>query len=308
VIGGILAGAVVALWFFILDLAGGVPFYTPQLLATAILGHEPALSTARLVAVYTILHFGVFAVLGIGAVALMRVTGEAPRLLTGALFGVGALSAVHYGVLLMLGVPVLPLLPPVHVLAANMVGGIVMMLYIHRATQQEFAFGPAVLLRRPLLADGVIIGAIGAGAVALWFLVLDILNGRPFYTPAALGSAVLLGAQSAADVRVTPGIVAAYTLLHLLAFGVVGVGVAWGARQLERLPAFWLVTLLAVIMLEALFVGIIGSLAMWVLGAIGFWAIAVGNILAVAAMGLRVWMTRPELRQQFAHVPAETHA
>jgi hypothetical protein len=163
------------------------------------------------------------------------------------------------------------------------------------------------LRHRPLLAEGVITGAIGAGAVALWFLILDTLAGRPFFTPAALGSAVLLGAQSPADVHVTLGVVLAYTMLHVLAFLAVGVGVAWGARQLERAPSLWLVTLLAVIILEALFIGVLASLALWVLGAIGFWAVAIGNVVAVVAMGLRVWATRPELRR-LAHVPAETHA
>ena len=307
VIGGILAGAVVAAWFFVLDLATTEPLHTPRLLATALLGHAPGLTTARLVAVYTFLHFGVFALIGLVALFLMRATGETPRLMTGALFGVGALSAVHYGALLMLGAPVVPLLPPIHVLAANLLGGVAMMLYLHRVTGMEQDFGPAILRHRPLLADGVITGAIGAGAVALWFLVLDTLAGRPFYTPAALGSAVLLGAQSPADVHVTIGVVVAYTMLHLLAFLAVGIGVAWGARQLERLPSLWLVTLLAVIIVEALFIGVMASLAQWVLGAIGLWAVAIGNIVAVGAMGFRVWVTRPGLRR-LGQVPAETHA
>lgn len=304
VIGGILAGAVVAAWFLALDIATAQPFHTPRALASALLGHEPSLTTARLVAVYSLLHFGMFALLGLGAVWLMRGTGETPRLMTGALFGVGALSAVHYGGLLMLGVPMLTLVPPLHVLAANLLGGIAMMLYIHRATREEQPFGPAMLKHHALVAEGVVIGAIGAGAIALWFLVLDAADGRPLFTPAALGSALLLGAQTPGDVHITLGIVAAYTMLHLLAFFAVGVALAWGARQLERTPGFWVVTLLGVIMLEALFIGVMTSLAMWVLGAIGLWAVVVGNVVAVAAMGYRIWTTRPELRARFAHVPA----
>src|SRR5436190_4518057 len=114
-VGGMVAGAIVAAWFFVFDLVTGQPFHTPRVLAAALLGHEPTLATARLVAVYTLLHLGVFALLGIGAAWLMRITGEVPRLLTGALFGLGALRATHYGGLLLLGVPVLTLLPPIHV-------------------------------------------------------------------------------------------------------------------------------------------------------------------------------------------------
>jgi len=307
-VGGIIAGAVVAVWFFVLDLAIGQPFHTPRLLAAAFLGHESSLAPARLVTVYTLLHLGVFAVLGMGGAMLMRATGEVPRVLTGALFGIGALSATHYGALLLLGVPVLTLLPPLQVLGATIVGGIVMMLYLHRATREQVPFGPAMFKYHPLLAAGVITGAIGAATTAVWFLVLDILAGHPFYTPASLGSALLLGAQIPAEVRLTSGIVVAYTFVHLVAFCAVGVAIEWLARQLEQAPSFWLVSLLALIVLDVLFIGVVGSLASWVLGAVGLWAVFVANLLAIAAMGYRVWLSRPELRAQLAHLPEGTRA
>jgi hypothetical protein len=308
VIGGILAGAVVAGWFLVVDLVTGQPFQTPRLLAGTILGHEPTLNTARLVAIYTLVHFSAFAALGLGAVWVMRATGETPRVMTGTLFGVAALTAVHYGGLLLLGARVLTVLSPWHILAANLLGGVVMMLYVHRVTKDGHAFGPGTLRHHPLIAQGMIVGAIGAGTVALWFLLLDAVEGRPFYTPAALGSALLLSAQSPAGVRMTAGVIAAYTFMHLLAFLAAGVVMVWVARQLERAPGLWLVAFLAVILFEALFIGVVGSLAMWVLGAIGLWAVMVGNVLAVVAMAYRVWATRPELRERFTRLAAEARA
>lgn len=307
-VGGLLAGSVVAAWFFVFDLVTGQPFHTPRVLAAALLGHEATLTTARLLAVYTLLHLGVFALLGIGGALLLRLTAEVPRLLTGALFGVGALSATHYGGLLLLGVPVLPLLPPVQVLAANLLGGVAMMLYLHRATHDPTPFGPAMLKQYPIIADGLMTGTVGAAAIALWFLVIDALAGRPLFTPAALGSVILLGAQSSNDVHLAVGIVVAHTCIHLLAFFGVGVAIEWGARQLERFPSFWLVALIAVIVLDVLFVGVVGSLALWVLGAVGLWSVVIGNLIAVSAMGYRVWRERPELRERFAHVPEGTRA
>ena len=307
-VGGVIAGAVVAAWFFVVDLASGQPFHTPRVLAAALLGHESTLSSARLVTIYTLLHLGIFAALGVGGALLMRVTGEVPRVLTGALFGIGALSATHYGGLLLLGVPVLTLLPPGHVLAATILGGIAMMLYLHRTTGEQVPFGPAMLKYHPLLADGVITGAIGAATTAVWFLFLDILAGHPFYTPAALGSALLLGAQIPAEVHLTSGIIIAYTFVHLLVFFGVGVTIEWLARQLERFPSFWLVSLLAIIVLDVLFIGVVGSLAMWVLGAVGLWAVFIANLLAIAAMGYRIWLTRPALRARLAHIPEGTRA
>ena len=46
-----------------------------------------------------------------------------------------------------------------------------------------------------ILREGFIAGCIGAAAVAVWFLVVDTVNGRPFFTPAMLGSAVFWGAH-----------------------------------------------------------------------------------------------------------------
>jgi len=307
-VGGIIAGAVVAVWFFVLDLASGQPFHTPRLLAAAFLGHDSTLATVRLVAIYTLLHLGIFAVLGIGGAMLMRAAREVPRVLTGALFGIGALTTTHYGGLLLLGAPVLTVLPPIQVLAASIVGGIAMMLYLHRATREQVPFGPAMLKYHPMVVDAIITGAIGAATTAVWFLLLDVIAGRPFYTPAALGSALLLGAQSPTEVQVTSGIVVAYTFVHVLAFFAVGLGVEWLARRLEAVPSFWLMALLALIVLDVLFIGVVASLALWVLGAVGLWEVFVANLLAISAMGYRIWLSRPALRERLAAMPEGTRA
>jgi predicted membrane-bound dolichyl-phosphate-mannose-protein mannosyltransferase len=144
--------------------------------------------------------------------------------------------------------------------------------------------------------------------VALWFLLLDMLGGRPFFTPAALGAALLLGATSPAEVSVTLPLVAAYTMLHLAAFAILGILIEWAAERLERAPAMWIVGVLIFVMLEALFIGIVGSLGHWVLGTLGYWAVAVGNVLAIAAMAMRVRARHPGLQRELAGVPAGSGA
>ena len=42
-----------------------------------------------------------------------------------------------------------------------------------------------------LYVDGMITGIIGASVIALWFFVLDIIQGRPFRTTTLLGTALL---------------------------------------------------------------------------------------------------------------------
>ena len=63
-IGGFVAGAAVATWFFLMDVVAGTPLYTPETMATVILGGDGGASTTQLVALYTILHYSVFTGLG----------------------------------------------------------------------------------------------------------------------------------------------------------------------------------------------------------------------------------------------------
>jgi hypothetical protein len=157
-----------------------------------------------------------------------------------------------------------------------------------------------------LIARGLLTGVLGAGAVALWFLVIDIVATNPFFTPAALGSVFFLGAASPADVQVSLGIIAGYTLLHLSAFGAVGIGLTWLTDRLERAPSFWLLAVLALIVLEGLFVGTLEVLSHSVLGRIGWWAIGGGNLSAVVVMGAWLWRTHPRLREELVEKPVHT--
>lgn len=304
---GLLAGAIVALWFLFLDLVRDSAFHTPLLLARTVLVEETGATTAQLVAGYTILHFGVFAGLGVVAAWGLQSLRIAPSFFAGVLVGVIVLETVHYGALLLTGADVLAVLPPGNVLAANLLGGVGMMAYLHRATAAATPFGLAALRGHETLARGVATGLIGAAAVAVWFFLLDAWQGQPFFTPAALGSALFLGAERPAEVQVGLGLVVAYTVVHVAAFVAVGSALVWIAERLERAPAFWLVALMAFIILEGAFLAFAAGMAGWVLGALGVWAVAAGNLLAVAAMGTWIWATHPLLRRQFVEMPLKTH-
>lgn len=301
-----MAGAVVALWFLVVDVVTAEAFRTPSLLASEILGEPTAVPSARLVLTYTVLHFGVFAALGAATGWLFALTGVAPGLLAGAVFGIGILNGAHYGGLVITGVDLLTVLPVVHVLGANLAGGMLMMAYLHRTWHVESPIGLRALERYPVILEGLATGLLGALAVAVWFFVVDIAASAPLFTPAAMGSAVFFGAGSPNDIQYTTGVALAYTVVHVLAFAAVGLVFAWVAHRLERQPAFWLMPLMAFIVLEGIFVAASGILAGWVLGAIGWWAIVIGNLLAVATMAWWVWMSHPRLREAVGQRLAET--
>lgn len=65
-------------------------------------------------------------------------------------------------------------------------------------------------------------GAIGGSVLALLFLAVDSMAGRPFFTPSVLGSVAFLGQPATAVTQVNLSAVAIFTPLHFAAFAVLG--------------------------------------------------------------------------------------
>src|SRR5712691_3600766 len=104
--------------------------------------------------------------------------------------------------------------------------------------------------------EGIIAGIMGALSVALWFLVLDVAHGRPFYTPTVLGTALFGRGVWPATLETLPPsfeMVAMFTWVHVLAFAGVGVGVAYLIAVAERHPNLGFGIVLMFVILEACF-------------------------------------------------------
>jgi hypothetical protein len=55
------------------------------------------------------------------------------------------------------------------------------------------------------VVEGAVGGTIGAGILAVWFLLYDLAEGQPLRTPALLGAALFHGLRDAAALRITLG-------------------------------------------------------------------------------------------------------
>ena len=154
-----------------------------------------------------------------------------------------------------------------------------------------------------LFREGFVAGLIGAGCVALWFLIVDTAAGQPLYTPAMLGSAVFWGLRDPTAVRVAFPAVIGYTLLHLVAFGCVGVVAAALAALVDRSPPTLFLVFVLFAAFEVGFYILVALLAQPLLGGLAWTNVAISNLLAAGAMGFYLYRAHPHIREALALHP-----
>ena len=146
-----------------------------------------------------------------------------------------------------------------------------------------------------ILREGFIAGCIGAATVAVWFLIIDSINGHPFFTPAMLGSAVFWGASGTGAVVMEPARIFGYTMIHVSAFVVVGCIAAALAAEVEYAPSTLFLVVVGFCFFEVGFYILVALLAKPLLGYLAWWNVAIGNGLAALAMGYYLWREHPKI-------------
>jgi hypothetical protein len=146
--------------------------------------------------------------------------------------------------------------------------------------------------------EGIVAGILGGLAVAVWFLVVDLAQGRPLYTPTVLGTALFgRGVWPGPLESMPPSLemVAMFTWVHLLAFAVIGVVVSRLLVMAEEHPSLGFGFVLLFVILEACFTAAVMIVAAPVLRALTWPAILVANLLAAAVMAGYFWLRHPTL-------------
>ena len=154
-----------------------------------------------------------------------------------------------------------------------------------------------------ILREGFISGMIGAGAIALWFLVVDSVAGHPFFTPSMLGSARFWREMDMGSMQVVFSRVVAYSMVHVLAFVVVGTLAAALALAVEKAPATFFLVIVFFAVFEFGFYVVVAVLAQPILGALAWWNVAIGNALAGFGMGVYLWQMHPRLKAELQAHP-----
>jgi hypothetical protein len=297
---GLIGAAVVALWFFVFDLARGKPFITPTLLGSMVFfgvqtptGLDPALGP---IVGYTILHGLAFIAFGIVAATMMAMSEREPSLFIAFVILFACFEVFFFGLLSIMGRAAQAALVWWSVLIGNLLASVAMLWYFfraHRALPRSLIGSWGGVLR-----EGVVAGIIGAAVVAIWFFAIDAIHGEPLHTPRVLGSIFLQKPESSQALVI-------YTVMHglaFVAFGIIGALVMAGAERYPML-IFGLVILFTAF--EVGFFGGIVIVASWVLDELAGWTIFVGNILAAVSMLAYYFMHHRTLTSRLAHSWAE---
>ncbi|HYR96477.1 MAG TPA: hypothetical protein VEM57_07045 [Candidatus Binatus sp.] len=147
-------------------------------------------------------------------------------------------------------------------------------------------------------AEGIAAGVVGAATIAVWFLVLDAIKGRPLYTPTVLGTALFRGGAGLAKPDTLPvdfEMVLSFTWVHVLVFVLIGVGASRLIGVAERNPSFGFGIILLFVFFEFGFLLVCMVFADPVLQALTWSEVLIGNLLAAAAMTAMFWRRHPRL-------------
>jgi hypothetical protein len=151
------------------------------------------------------------------------------------------------------------------------------------------------------ISRGLAAGFIAAASFAAWFLLVDLVQGYPFRTPAYM-SGLIFAFTTALPATAR---VATFTLIHFLAFGLVGVTVSWLLARWRFEPHLYIGIALGFLLFDLVFYGSVIMLGVNIVRELGLPQLLAGNVLAGLVMlgylrarsGARVFAVRQSLQR-----------
>jgi hypothetical protein len=146
------------------------------------------------------------------------------------------------------------------------------------------------------LREGITAGLAGAVIVAAWFLVFDVMAGRPFHTFNVLGKVLFRGDLDPGVRNIVPGIVAAFTILHLALYVAAGTLLTYlvhlASRNLSLRMGLWLGIVVSFMILAGatLFLNLATE------ERVPLWELIAGSLLGVGVMSWYLMSRHPAVR------------
>lgn len=148
--------------------------------------------------------------------------------------------------------------------------------------------------RTRILSEGLVAGLLGYASIVLFYGVVNLVSGRSFFhTAAELGGGLV---SEGAIGGATAGAVLAFNGVHLLAFLLIGVVVAWFVAQAEEHPTLFV--LLLFIAASGFVLALVGFAMLRASIGAGpsLVSVAAANVVAAVAMAAYLFGAHPRLR------------
>ncbi len=308
VVAGVVGASVLAFWFLVVDGSQGEPFRTPGFLGGALLGTDAIDPGFGPVILFTLIHYVAFVGVGLAVSWSLSKIQTTPNVFLGLALGFGLFDLVFYTSVTVTGIDVIGEFGWPAVLVGNLMAGVSLMSFLHYTGAAPPISWWTILGKNRVFKEGLVAGLVGAGTIALWFFIVDMARGQPFFTPGALGSALFLGSTAPTAVSVSVATVAGYTIFHIGAFFALGFVGAAIAGYAEDTPPLIIAAVMLFMAFEEFFMGLMALSAEFLLSSLAWWAIVVGNVLATLTMGSYLWIKHPKLREALAAHPMDKTA
>lgn len=137
VVTGAIGATVVACWFLAIDVLAGHPLFTPAFLGGVLAGNvDPQIgegpNRVGWAALYTPVHYLVFAIAGVAAAALLRLSARMPGISALLVMLLMAFAVAFTGIIALLERTALGTLAWYQLAAGGLVGGLAMGAYLYR--------------------------------------------------------------------------------------------------------------------------------------------------------------------------------
>lgn len=151
-------------------------------------------------------------------------------------------------------------------------------------------------------AEGILTGLVGAVVAGVWFLLVDLARGKPLATPNTLGQ-VFVARDTVPSPHIVPQAVLEYSILHVVAFAILGIALVWMAHLASRNPTLRMGVWLGLVIGFLCFLGFLVMLASVTDQRLPWITATGGSLLGVASMALYLWKRHPRLRGSFDEAP-----
>ena len=137
-----------------------------------------------------------------------------------------------------------------------------------------------------LLYDVMACSAIGGGTLALFFFLLDIIDGHALFTPSLMGAVLFQGADAGSFQGISLSLTAGYTVMHFAVFAVVGLVMSLVVHAADFSEDRVTPIVVAILAIELAFFASVTVFLPGIIEVIGAGRIIVANILAGGGIGV----------------------